>query len=415
MSPTPFQISIPQEKIDTLKTKLSLAQFPDELSDAEWDMGVPLASMKRLTKAWEEWDWRVAEENLNKTLKDAQFTTGVDVDGFGELDVHFVWQKSEVKEAVPLLFVHGWPGSFMEVLHLLPLLQQPDGPAFHIVAPSLPNFGFSEGVKKRGFSLAQYAETCHKLMLQLGYDEYVTQGGDWGSLITRSIGKFYPQHCKAIHINMVTGKQPSFTKNPLLALQHATTPYSQTDRDGLARTKWFADEGRGYFLEQATRPQTLAYALHDSPTALLAWIYEKLHDWTDSYPWTDDEIFTWISIYYFSRAGPGAAHRIYYEVTHTTPGAGKITQGDIESFIAGPKLGLTFNPMELVLLPKTWGRTLGNVVFERDNFGQGGGHFYALERPALLARDLREMFGKGGGAFGVVKGKCGYDEGKATL
>ncbi|KAF7865830.1 hypothetical protein EAF04_005995 [Stromatinia cepivora] len=416
MPPTPFQISIPEEKIKTLKTKLSLAQFPDELSDAEWDLGVPLASMKRLTKAWEEWDWRVAEENLNRTLEDAQFVTGVDVDGFGELDVHFVWQRSEVKEAVPLLFVHGWPGSFMEVLHLLPLLQQPGGPAFHIIAPSLPNFGFSEGVKKRGFALAQYAETCHKLMLQLGYDEYVTQGGDWGTYVTRAIGKLYPQHCKASHINMVRGKQPSFIKNPLLALQHASMPYSQQERDGFARSNWFTAEGNGYFMEQSTKPQTLAYALHDSPTALLAWIYEKLHDWTDSYPWSDDEILTWVSIYYFSRAGPGAAHRIYYEVAHTIPGAGKVTREDIESFIWGPKLGLTFNPREIFVLPKTWGRTLGNVVFERDNGGEGGGHFYALERPELLARDLREMFGRGGGAFGVVKGRNGYDgDGKARL
>lgn len=415
MSPTPFKISVPQSKIDTLKTKLSLVEFPDELSDAEWDMGVPLDSMKRLTKAWEQWDWRVAEKKLNKTLEGAQFTTSVNVDGFGALDVHFIWQKSEVKEAVPLLFVHGWPGSFLEVLKILPLLQQPDGPAFHIIAPSLPNFGFSEGVKKRGFGLAQYGETCHKLMIKLGYDEYVTQGGDWGTMVTRSIGKLYPQHCKASHINMVPAKQPSFWTNPLLALQHAIAPYTQRELDGLARTNWFNVEGNGYFTEQSTKPQTLAYALHDSPTALLAWIYEKLHDWTDSYPWSDDEIFTWISVYYFSRAGPGAAHRIYYEFMHTISGPGKFTRDDLTSYIGGPKLGLTFSPQELILLPKTWGRSLGNVVFEKDNYVEGGGHFYAHEKPELLVRDLKEMFGKGGGAFGVVKGKSGYDGEKTPM
>ncbi|TGO19210.1 hypothetical protein BTUL_0005g00580 [Botrytis tulipae] len=382
MSPQPFQISVPQAKIDTLKTKLSLAEFPDELENAEWDMGAPLSDVKRLAKAWEQWDWRVAEEKLNKTLEGLQFTTGVEVDGFGELDVHFLWQKSEVKGAVPLLFVHGWPGSFLEAVQLLPLLQQPGGPAFHIVAPSLPNYGFSEGVKKRGFAIAQYAETCHKLMLQLGYDEVEIE-------------------CKASHINMVLGKPPTD--------QEESTSYSQAELEGLARTKWFEEEGRGYFAEQSTKPQTLAYALHDSPVALLAWIYEKLHDWTDAYPWTDDQIFTWISIYQFSRAGPGATLRIYYEVQHTQPGEGKLTRNDASDYIGGVKLGLAFNPKELAVMPKAWGRTLGDVVFESDNLKEGGGHFYAHEKPELLARDLRAMFGKGGGAFGVVKGKNGYD------
>jgi len=177
-------------------------------------------------------------------------------------------------------------------------------------------------------------------MLQLGYNEYVTQGGDWGFYITRGIGYLYPEHCKASHINMIRGLQPTFSKHPVLALQHAVTPYSEKDKAGFQRTEWFAKEGRGYFMEQSTKPQTLAYALNDSPVALLAWIYEKLHDWTDSYPWTEDEIFTWVSIYQFSRAGPGAAHRIYYEVMHTKPGPRSVTRAVVEKYIGGVKLGL---------------------------------------------------------------------------
>lgn len=410
MAPEPFQISVPQEKVDSLKKKLLLAEFPDELEASEWDLGVPLAEMKRLTKAWEAWDWRQAEHRLNKI---PQYHTGIKVNGFEELDIHFVWQKSGVKNAIPLLFVHGWPGSFIEVQHILPLLAQGGGPAFHIVAPSLPNYGFSEGVKKRGFGIAQYAESCHKLMLKLGYNEYVTQGGDWGFFITRAIGYFYPKHCKASHINMVRGYQPTFMKHPILALQHAITPYSAKVREGLKRSSWFAKEGRGYFTEQSTKPQTLAYALNDSPVALLAWIYEKLHDWTDSYPWTDDEVFTWISIYQFSRAGPGAAHRVYYEVEHTEPGPKTITGDQIGRYISNVKLGIALNPKELVVQPKTWARTLGDVVFESEN--DSGGHFYASEKPHLLARDLKTMFGKGGGAYGVVKGKNGYDDDRARL
>ncbi|TVY60851.1 putative epoxide hydrolase, partial [Lachnellula suecica] len=406
MAPEPYKISVPQDKIDNLKKKLSLAEFPDELEASGWDLGAPLADVKRLTKAWEQWDWRQAEEKLNQV---PQFHTGIKVDGFDELDIHFVWQKSPVKNAIPLLFVHGWPGSFLEVLPILPLLSAPGGPAFHIVAPSLPNYGFSSGVKTRGFAAKQYAETCHKLMLSLGYDEYVTQGGDWGFYITRAIGFFYPEHCKASHINMLRADPPTLTSNPLLYLQHKSTPYTQKEKDGFARTEWFAKEGRGYFIEQSTKPQTLAYGLNDSPVALLAWIYEKLHDWTDGYPWTDDEIFTWVSVYAFSRAGPGAAHRIYYEFLHQDRknAGGIVTREQLQGYIPNVKLGLAYNPKELSVLPKSWCRTMGPVVFEADN--ESGGHFYATEKPHYLARDLRTMFGKKGGAYGVVKGRSGYD------
>lgn len=163
-----------------------------------------------------------------------------------------------------------------------------------------------------------------------------------------------------------------------------------------------------YSTEQATKPQTLAYSLNDSPVGLLAWIYEKLHDWTDSYPWKDEEILTWVSIYQFSRAGPGAAHRIYYETTHAKPDAGLpvFTRDQVSEYIRVP-LGLCFNPKELSSVPKLWGRTLGPVVFESEN--DHGGHFHSHEHPEFLARDLKTMFGRGGGAFGVVKGKNGYD------
>ena len=133
----------------------------------------------------------------------------------------------------------------MEVQKLLPYLAAPGGPAFHVVAPSLPNYGFSEGVSKRGFAGAQYAETCHKLMLQLGYKEYVTQGGDWGFYITRAMGALYPESVKGSHINFIRGLQPEFLKNPILALQHATMPYSEKEKKGLERSKWFVEEGRG--------------------------------------------------------------------------------------------------------------------------------------------------------------------------
>lgn len=212
--------------------------------------------------------------------------------------------------------------------------------------------------------------------------------------ITRAIGLLHPEACLASHINMIRANPPTFTSNPALALQHAMTPYSSREHEGLARTKWFADEGSGYRLLQCTKPQTIGYALTDSPVALLAWLLEKLHDWTDSYPWTDDEILTWVSIYWFSRMGPAASLRIYYEATHLAGVEGAVTRDRTSEWIGSVKLGLCFCPKELTVLPVTWARTLGPVVFE--SFKKRGGHFAAHEIPEEVAKDLRDMFGKGG-------------------
>src|SRR5271156_2626822 len=149
------------------------------------------------------------------------------------------------------------------------------------------------------------------------------------------------------------GSKPKYSVNPLLALEHAIKPYSKREKEGKKRTNWFKNEGRGYNLEQSTKPQTIGYALADSPVALLAWIYEKLHDWTDGYPWTDDEILTWISIYWFSTAGPAASVRIYYEATHAT-GTKVINRDVLAEWIPNVKLGLAYFPKELVVSPLTW-------------------------------------------------------------
>jgi hypothetical protein len=204
---------------------------------------------------------------------------------------------------------------------------------------------------------------------------------------------------------MDQGFPPNFFSQPLSALSHALTPYTSKEKAGLARTKWFMEEGSGYRAEQSTKPQTLGYALADSPTALLAWIYEKLHDWTDSYPWTDEEICTWVSIYYFSTAGPAANIRIYYEAAHTKD---EVTRERLAKWIGGVKLGLSHFPRELRVLPRSWTNTLGKVVFEGGS--ESGGHFAAWEKPDIIVTHLRQMFGKKGGAYGVVKGKDGYEE-----
>lgn len=395
----PFKISVPDSDLERLRNKLSDTAFPQDVDFSDsWDYGAPLKDLKRLSSYWQNgFDWRKAEAKLNAELP--QYTTSVAVEGFGDIEVHFVHQQGTGSASIPLLFCHGWPGSFLEVVKILPLLTNPSDPgqpSFHVVAPSLPNFGFSGKITKKGFGPPEHAVVCHELMLQLGYDKYVTQGGDWGYIITRLMAIEYPKHVLATHLNFVrVTKPPAFTEAPAQYLKHAVLPYSAAERAGVERTQWFLKKGYGYNLEQSTRPHTLGFGLADSPVALLAWVYEKLHDWTDSYPWTDDEILTWISIYAFSTAGPDASVRIYYENFNN----GGYDRGN--EYVANIPLGLSYFPKDLVVPPSTWGYTLGPVVFEKRH--EDGGHFAAYERPEKLVEDLRTMFGKNGGAESVSK------------
>ncbi|KAF2750196.1 alpha/beta-hydrolase [Sporormia fimetaria CBS 119925] len=408
MSPIkPYTISVPDSQINQLKQKLALATFPDELDQAEWEYGAPLDDVKRIAAYWrDEYDWRKAERKLNEL---PNFVTGIKVEGFEEVDVHFIHQKSGREGAVPLLFVHGWPGSFLEVTKILPLLaSSPEngGPAFDVVAPSLPNFCFSSGVKQKGFAQKEYAETCHQLMLKLGYEQYVTQGGDWGSTITRILSLMHPTHCRATHINMILASPPP-PSSPFsylsFLLTHLLSLYTPQEKAGLERTQAFGKSGQAYLQLQTTKPQTLGYSLADSPVGLLAWIYEKLHDWTDGYEWTEEEVCTWVSVYAFSVAGPAASVRIYKESAGGEYPAFETAKGWIGG---GVKVGLSYFPREILQLPKSWAKNLGDVVFigEHDK----GGHFAAWEVPERLVGDLRIMFGKGGKAFGVVEGRSGY-------
>ncbi|EIW80956.1 alpha beta-hydrolase [Coniophora puteana RWD-64-598 SS2] len=294
MAETPFTISVPDEELARLRAKLELTTLPNEVEGAGWDYGAPLSDIRRLVGKWKNgYDWRKHEAALNAELP--QFTRDIAIDGFGSLNIHYVHKKSDCPDAIPLLFVHGWPGSFIEVRKILPLLTEtsPEHPSFHVVAFSLPGYGFSEPVLKPGFHGPQYAELGNKLMLSLGYNEYVAQGGDWGYLITRKIAEIYGgKHAKAWHTNFPIASPPSPVWNPLSFLGLITTMYlsgPSQEKANLERAKWFRENGSGYSAEQGTCPQTLGYSLADSPVGLLSWIYEKLHVWTDNYPWTDDE------------------------------------------------------------------------------------------------------------------------------
>ncbi|KAM0259647.1 hypothetical protein ACHAQJ_003226 [Trichoderma viride] len=394
----PFSISVPDSVLELLKNKLSLATFPSEsdFSD-DWNYGTSLSDVKRLAKYWKDgFDWRAQEAKLNQI---PQFTTRISVDGFEELNIHFIHQRSSRPGSIPLLFVHGWPGSFIEVIKIVTLLTEPkdeNSPSFHVVAPSLPNFGFSDKITKKGFGLLQYAETLHKLMLKIGYNEYVTQGGDWGTTITRAISRYYPAHCLACHISSVNVK-PTLLRSIWLAARYYLGWLSEDEKHCISHLSWFVRDGSGYMIVQSTKPNSLGFAMADSPIALLAWLYEKLHDWADEYPWTDDEILTWVSIYQFSKAGPASSLTIYYEIL-------KMQKDELTKtmeYIPKVPLGLSFYPKDLLMPPTSWGKSLGPVVHEVVH--ESGGHFASYECPEQFAGDLRNMFGREGGAFKVAQ------------
>ncbi|KAJ7243787.1 Alpha/Beta hydrolase protein [Mycena rebaudengoi] len=387
-----FTISIPEQKLSLLRRKLELTNFPDELEHSGWEYGVPLKDLRRLVERWSNgYDWRKHEAQLNSELP--QFSRDIKVTGHGTLNIHYIHKKSEVTESHPAPVR---PGGFFEVRKLLPLLTEvtADHPAFHVVALSLPGYGFSEAPTAKGFDLEQYAEVCNKLMMALGYYEYVTQGGDWGLPITCKIANIYGgKHSMAWHTNMPLGKAPGNV------LEENLTP---KEKAGLERVKWFQRSGGGYLGPQSTQPQTLGYSLADSPAGLLAWIYEKLVNWTDSYSWEDDEVLTWVSVYWFSRAGPTASLRLYFEAEKRDM--------NVAFSMAPPRptipLGLSHFLKDILPFPISWTRGMGNVVFDGEH--DSGGHFAAYERPEALAGDLRKMFGKGGPAFNVVAGQSGY-------
>lgn len=254
-------------------------------------------------------------------------------------------------------------------------------------------------------------------MLKLGYDRYgsyspdsasaaykpiVTQGGDWGYAITRTMGLLYPDHVLASHLNLILCGPPTLLKHPELYARYMATPATQRELDGAKRRKWFEDEGVGYNLLQSSKPQTIGFALADSPVAVLSWIYEKLHDWTDSYPWTDDELLTWISIYIFSNAGPAASARIYNVATRPSPEIEpRIDSAMLRTtYIPRVKLGIAHFPKEIFIARDAWAETLGPVVLQ--SIHEKGGHFSAWEVPEAIAADLYKMYGEGGPCHGIM-------------
>ncbi|EGU86064.1 hypothetical protein FOXB_03421 [Fusarium oxysporum f. sp. conglutinans Fo5176] len=381
----PFKIHVPDSLLEEVKIKLKYARLDNGMADVEWnDLEIGHSAFKEVVEFWrDEYDWRKYEAFLN-TFN--HFKAPIQVDGFEPLDIHFLHHRSSREDAIPLIFVHGWPGSFLEATKILPLLvNPPEGKqAFHVVAPSIPGYGFSQYSKKSGFGLEQHAACFALLMKRLGYEKYVCQGGDWGSSIVRYMALNHPDAVQAIHINMFLALPPDSKKAPEKYARYQKNDYTEQELKNLERTHWFATEERGYQRIQETKPVTLGYALHDSPVGMLAWFVGKLKAWTDGYPWTKEELIHWAFIHYLG--SPSAAMQIYKEaeaVLNDNP------DSMLGRYISQPVGGSLF-PKELWLYPRDWLSETCNIQFWRQH--QKGGHFIAWERPETLANDVAEYY-----------------------
>lgn len=374
----PFTIDVPDEVLADLRERLARTRLPDDLPGTAWDYGTDREYLEELLAYWrDEFDWRSQEWLLNGF---DHFKT--DVDG---LDVHFIHQRSPHEDALPLVITHGWPGSIMEFYKIIPLLVDPTNyggdaaDAFHVVAPSIPGYGFSGKPAGRGWNPEKMAEVIGKLMERLGYDRYGTQGGDWGSIISRWQAVQHPDRVVGVHINMVTAGPPAGVEDPT-----AGVPPEELARTR-ERQEFFADE-RGYSNIQGTKPQTLGYGLNDSPAGLAAWIVEKFRTWCDcagdvESRFTKDELLTNVMIYWATQTITSST-RIYYESRHTPPSR---EIGYIET-----PVGCAIFPKELFIPPRAWAEAAFNVTHWTEM--PRGGHFAALEEPELLTEDVRKFF-----------------------
>ena len=370
----PFRVDVPQADLDDLADRLARTRWPDELPGTGWSRGVPLGWLQELTEHWRGgYDWRRQEARLNEL---PQYTTAVD----GQV-IHFVHARSPEPDALPLLATHGYPSSVVEFLEVLGPLTDPrahggdPADAFHVVAPSLPGFGFSTPVRQPGWEVARTAGAFAELMRRLGYDRYGAHGGDIGAGVAGILGATQTDRVIGTHTTADAGAVA-------LAGQYFPLPDDLSDGDRAAieeRQRSWA-QAKGYLDIQSTRPQTLAYALTDSPAGQLAWIAEKFEEWTKE-PIDRDQLLTNVSVYWFTRSGASAA-RFIYEGEHAGP-----DWGSPPSAPPAPQGLALFGGDDLVRRVMDPEHKIGHwSEFDR------GGHFPAMEVPDLLVGDVRAFF-----------------------
>lgn len=374
---TPFTAAIPDSQLQDLNQRLNNARWPEKETCDDWSQGIPLAYTRELAEYWAtDYDWRRFEKKLNGW---PQFVTTID-----DIDIHFIHVKSPHENALPLIMSHGWPGSIVEFHKIIDALANPtahggsESDAFHVVAPCLPGYGFSGKPTTTGTSVEKIGAMWGELMKRLGYSRYVAQGGDWGSMITQSIGVTETEHCAGIHITMPIVAPDPDTMNDL----------TEKEQLALADMGAYAEKGAGYSKQQSTCPQTLGYGLADSPIGQMAWVVEKFHGWTDcevdgqSHPenvLTKDELLDNVMMYWLNNAAASSA-RLYWE-SFNNPSMDPIAM----------PVGVSIFPRELFRGSRRWAeKRYSNIIYWNEL--ERGGHFAALEQPQQFLAEVRDCF-----------------------
>jgi epoxide hydrolase len=376
----PFRIEIPETELEDLRARLRHARWPEPATADGWAQGVPLGYLRELCRYWAEaYDWRTAEARLNAL---PQFRA--DIDGLG---IHLLHVRSPEPEATPLVITHGWPGSVVEFLKAIGPLSDPvahggdAADAFHVVCPAPPGYGFSDKPAQTGWGVQRIARAWCELMSRLGYERFGAQGSDWGTSISTCIGQQAPDRVIGLHLT-----PPLAPPDP--ATFEELTPSEQAALDSLAHSDRVDS---GYSREHATRPQTIGYALVDSPVALCAWIVEKLRGWTDhdgslESALSRDEVLDNVMLYWLPRAGASSA-RLYWESIATVNGW---ISGDVADTVDVP-VGCSIFPRELQRPSRRWAeRRFTDIRYW--NEPDRGGHFAAFEQPERFVAEVRAAF-----------------------
>ncbi|MGX1851715.1 epoxide hydrolase family protein [Streptomyces sp. NPDC055299] len=378
---TPWQIEIRDDLLDELRRHLRSTRWPEPATVGDWSQGVPLDYVQDLCSYWADgYDWRATEDRLNRL---AQFRTTID-----GLAIHFVHARSPHPDAMPLIITHGWPGSFLEFEKVMGPLTDPTAygghaaDAFHVVCPSLPGYGFSQRPTEPGWNVERIAAAWAQLMARLGYERYGAQGGDWGAMVTTRLAQHDSAHITGIHLSA-----PAVGPDPTTL--HDLT---ESERTALEDLKQFQRIGSGYSAQMSTRPQTLGYALLDSPAGLCAWIVEKFRAWTDcgGHPenaLTRDEMLDNVTLYWLTATAASSA-RLYWE---SFPDAAEQSGRTAIDTVATPTGGSIF-PKDMLRPSRRWAERRHTDIRYWNELERGG-HFAAFEQPELFVNELRAFFG----------------------
>jgi pimeloyl-ACP methyl ester carboxylesterase len=384
----PFHVAIPQAALDDLHKRIAATRWPDQELVADQSQGVKLATIQELVRYWQTaYDWRKAEARLNAV---PQFITRID-----GVDIQFAWIKSRHPGAMPLLITHGWPGSIFELIKIIGPLTDPTAyggraaDAFDLVLPSMPGYGFSGKPQGTGWGPDHIARAWDVLMKRLGYKTYVSQGGDWGSVVATAMARQAPAGLLGIHLNM-PATVPAYVAKALNNGEKPPAGLSDTETAAFNALNDLYKKGGGYAAMMVTRPQTLGYALADSPAGQAAWIYDKLAAWTftggePERVLSKDDMLDDITLYWLTNTATSSA-RLYWENNNNNFNAATQKTADIALPVA-----VTIFPGEIYRAPRSWTQmAYRNLIY----FHQvtNGGHFAAWEQPALFAAEIRAAF-----------------------